>query len=224
MFLDAVAPMLKKPHLAWDLIRLGGDKDGGYWVPQSLIGIVGCISPGVGESTKFEDELWDKHKIPSMLIDASVKPPNLVSKSVFVSKYIKSVKHNNPEATTLAECVRRADAIFGNGDLILQMDIEGDEYEVLNEISEECLSRFRIIIIEFHNLERWRNNIFFRQEVYPALEKLYKQFLVVNFEYNQINDTRYHLYGQYLPTCLEVTFLSRKFVDGQLGLGETRSS
>jgi Methyltransferase FkbM domain len=41
-----------------------------------------------------------------------------------------------------------------NSDLILQMDIEGAEYSVLQSMSENLLKRFRIMVIEYHNLEQ----------------------------------------------------------------------
>ncbi len=40
-----------------------------------------------------------------------------------------------------------------SGDLMLQIDIEGGEYEVLLATSEELLRRFRIIVAEFHQLD-----------------------------------------------------------------------
>jgi hypothetical protein len=39
-------------------------------------------------------------------------------------------------------------------DLILQMDIEGAEWHVLLNVSRDTLRRFRIIVIELHDLER----------------------------------------------------------------------
>ena len=37
-----------------------------------------------------------------------------------------------------------------NTDAILQMDIEGNEYEVLLDFEEVLMKRFRILVIEFH--------------------------------------------------------------------------
>lgn len=44
------------------------------------------------------------------------------------------------------------------GDFILQMDIEGNEYNVLQNASSELISRFRIIAIELHYLEVFEDN------------------------------------------------------------------
>ena len=42
----------------------------------------------------------------------------------------------------------------GNGDLLLQMDIEGSEWPVLLNVTDANLRRFRIIILETHDMER----------------------------------------------------------------------
>ena len=49
------------------------------------------------------------------------------------------------------------------GDLIMQINIEGFEYEVLDFASKELINRFRIIVIEFHGLylfERLKKGVF----------------------------------------------------------------
>ena len=52
-------------------IRLGGQNDGGYVVPNDLDGINFCFSPGVGNISDFENELSLK-KIKSFLADYSI--------------------------------------------------------------------------------------------------------------------------------------------------------
>jgi hypothetical protein len=47
-------------------------------------------------------------------------------------------------------------------DWLLQMDIEGGEYEVIFSMSEQLLKKYRIIIIEFHMLDYLLDESFFR--------------------------------------------------------------
>ena len=54
----------------------------------------------------------------------------------------------------LAEWVLASEDRYGKGDLLLQMDVEGAEYPILHEVSEETLAKFRIMIIEFHYVDR----------------------------------------------------------------------
>ena len=53
------------------LIRIGGNADGGYLVPDDLDGIEYCFSPGVNTVADFENDLADR-KIRSFLADLSV--------------------------------------------------------------------------------------------------------------------------------------------------------
>lgn len=52
-FINSIKP-LQTEH---DLIRLGGDSDGGYLIPNDLDSISRCFSPGVGYSASFEYDI-----------------------------------------------------------------------------------------------------------------------------------------------------------------------
>ena len=55
-------------------------------------------------------------------------------------------------------------------DLIIQLNIEGFEYEILDFASKELVNRFRIIVIEFHGLylfERLKKG--FSENCYPHM-------------------------------------------------------
>ena len=45
------------------------------------------------------------------------------------------------------------EAIGTNKDIVLKVDIEGDEYMVLNEINKN-FDKLNLVIIEFHNLQK----------------------------------------------------------------------
>jgi hypothetical protein len=57
------------------------------------------------------------------------------------------------------------------GDLLLQMDSEGSEWPVLLNLPEEILERFRVVIVEFHCLDRLVDRLGFRVLV-GVLERL----------------------------------------------------
>ncbi len=69
------------------------------------------------------------------------------------------------------------------GDLILQMDIEGAEYEVLHSVSAALLKRFRVVVVEFHHLHQlWNCNSF--EIMCNAFEKLLGDFEVCHLSPN----------------------------------------
>ena len=63
---------LLKPYISpYKLIRIGGNRDGSYLVPNDLKNIKACFSPGVANVKDFEDELAEKYKIKSYMCDFS---------------------------------------------------------------------------------------------------------------------------------------------------------
>ncbi|MEE3197754.1 MAG: FkbM family methyltransferase [Pseudomonadota bacterium] len=141
-----------------DLIRLGPDGDGGYLIPDDLSGIEYGFSPGVSTESGFEVDLA-KRGLKVYLADYSVDSaasnnPNLF----FDKKFIGSL--SNGEFMTLDEWKNKKIPDY-NGDLILQMDIEGAEFEAMMSVSSSLLSQFRIMVIEFHFLQELFNRPYF---------------------------------------------------------------
>jgi hypothetical protein len=93
-------------------------------------------------------------------------------------------------------------------DLLLQMDIEGAEYKILLDISEELLRRFRILIIEFHDLDALSDPAILRSVFKPVLEKLNGMFTPVHAHLNNREGDRI-LEGTDLrvPQIVEMTYL-----------------
>lgn len=141
-----------------NLIRLGPKGDGGYLVPEELQNIIACFSPGVERLSKFEKDCAEMG-IECFLADKSVdKPSESHNLFHFTKKFIGAI--NNEDFITLEEWV--ASSLSGRqGDLLLQMDIEGYEYETILSTSESLLNRFRIIIVEFHWLDMLWSKPFF---------------------------------------------------------------
>src|SRR5450432_846532 len=70
------------------LIRVGGETDGGYLIPDDLEGIEYCFSPGVARTARFESELATRG-IRSFLADYSVDRPPVESEMFhFEKKYL----------------------------------------------------------------------------------------------------------------------------------------
>lgn len=153
---------LRPQNCGRKLIRIGSDSDGGYLVPDDLEGIQYCFSPGVGMTSDFEDQLA-RRNIKSFLADYSVeRPPIERPELTFDKKYV------SPNDTEIGFTLKTWKEKYLNGyegDLLLQMDIEGSEYEVLLSTPSEMLRQFRIMAIEFHYLHRMFD---------PLLHRIYR--------------------------------------------------
>jgi hypothetical protein len=137
---------LKTEH---GLIRIGGATDGGYLVPNDLEGIRACFSPGVCGTVSFEKDLANRG-IPSFMVDASIGAlPEEHDLFRFERKFVGVF--DDASHTTLAAWIDASGC--DEGDLMLQMDVEGAEYGVILHAPSDVLSRFRILVIEFHALD-----------------------------------------------------------------------
>lgn len=189
-----------------ELIRLGADSDGGYLVPNDLKGIEACFSPGVGQFSSFEEACF-KQGIKIFLADYSVDSPNLNPQEIkfnFLKKYIGS--KSDDKFVTLDEWVAQSN-ISDYSDLILQMDIEGFEYESLISLSSSLLNRFRIIVVEFHDLDKLWNPEFYRFASI-VFDKLLHNHNCVHLHPNNCYPV-FEKDGIEIPPIMEFTFLRK---------------
>ncbi|NEQ67493.1 MAG: FkbM family methyltransferase [Symploca sp. SIO2D2] len=141
-----------------ELVRLGPKQDGGYLVPNDFLGIKACFSPGVADSSGFEKDCADLG-MKVFLADKSVEGPAEANMLFyFTKKFIGTT--SNEEFMTLDDWVTLS-LPGNNSDLLLQIDIEGGEYEVFVSTPEALMQRFRIIVAEFHFLDQLWHKAFF---------------------------------------------------------------
>ncbi|MFA6121219.1 MAG: FkbM family methyltransferase [Sideroxydans sp.] len=192
-----------------NLIRIGGEGDGGYLVPDDLDNINGCFSPGVCEVANFELAFANRG-VKCYLADYSVEAPPVQNKLFdFEKKYLG--QEEDSIHITLENWVNRK--AKNESDLILQMDIEGAEYEVLFDTSRETLRKFRILVIEFHRLEAIIVKHGF-DLINLSFRKLLKDFEIVHIHPN--NAGKVTAYKNFvIPQTMEFTFLRKDRVSSK---------
>jgi hypothetical protein len=185
------------------LIRLGCHGDGGYLVPDDLKGVSACFSPGVDNRATFETSLIERG-IPCYLADWSVDAAPINGEMVHFSKKFIGVT-NNETTITLDDWVDANKP--GHDDLILQMDIEGAEWPVLLNVSRHTLRRFRIIVIELHDLERLMDKHAF-VIIKATFERLLEDFYIVHNHPNNYG-WMVRCHSLVIPRVLEMTLIRK---------------
>lgn len=187
------------------LVRFGPAGDGGYLMPDDLDGVGALISPGVSQQCGFDLEIANRG-IQVYMADFSVDTPPVKHPNFnFVKKYLDT--YSSDESITLDAMLQPTPLYSSGTDLIMQMDIEGAEYRLLHSIKECLLKRFRIIIIEFHNLHQlyWRFQFDF---IRSAFEKILQGHNVVHIHPNNCHQPVRR--GKfYIPPVMEFTFYRR---------------
>lgn len=88
--------------------------------------------------------------------------------------------------------------------MVLKCDIEGYEWEVFDNISDEDLCRFDQIVLEMHAC----NDMNHKNDKIRVLKKLNKYFDVIHIHGNNVVPVSYC--GELnLPSCIEITYVKR---------------
>jgi len=196
-FFKRLAPMSPvKP-----LIRVGPDGDGGYLIPDDLEGITACFSPGVSMVSGFELKCAARG-MDVFMADASVNAPaDTHPKFRFLKNFIGS--YTKDEFITMEGWIEAMQP-DENGDWIFQIDIEGAEFEVLQNLPERYLRKFRIIAIEFHMLDYLFDYQFFKMAD-RVFGKLLNQHTCVHIHPNNAGSV-VSAGGITIPKIIEFTF------------------
>ena len=140
----------------------------------------------------------------SLLLLRKIKPNQILDVFKFIEylnffngknkhhlKKIVSKRKDKNKQVTITE------AIGDNKDIVLKIDIEGDEYKLLNEVNKN-LNKLNLVIIEFHDL---RKNL-------KKIEKFIKKTKLKNIHIHPNNYGMVDNNG--IPEVIEVTLINPK--------------
>ena len=184
------------------LIRLGPDGDGGYLVPNDLEGIEACFSPGVSDRAGFEVDCAERGMNVFMADGSVEKPPTRHPRFTFIQRFVGASTQGN--FMSLDDWI--SDSLADpHADLLLQMDIEGYEYETLLSAPNSLLQRFRIMVVEFHALE-----YLFSEPIFPfycqVFAKILRSHTCVHIHPNNVCPS-FKVGELEIPQLAEFTFL-----------------
>ncbi len=203
--------LIKKLHpmsTGHELIRLGPNGDGGYLVPNDLVGIEACFSPGVCEVSDFEKDCANLG-MQVFMADRSVDKPAASHELFhFIKKYVGVT--TNEDFMTVDNWVSES-LPNSESDLLLQIDIEGYEYETFLAMSDSLMKRYRIIVAEFHDLDQLWNRPFF-QLASRAFEKILQTHTLVHIHPNNAC-APLKKRGVSIPPTMEFTFIRKDRIE-----------
>jgi hypothetical protein len=151
---NVTMPKIWQPWSCPDLIRLGKDNDGGYLVSQNdIMSTQRLVSFGIGCDWIFEQQFTDLAQCPLNAFDERIPDQCEQGLRDFfncdrkVFKETRIVGSDKLFGTTVAQTCQ-------GQDIFLKCDIEGGEYEILNDL----LAMGDIwtgMVIEIHDIDDW---------------------------------------------------------------------
>ena len=202
-----------------DNIRLGSIGDGGYEInPKKIIEADILFSGGISSNVEFEYDVFRMNKdIKIVMVDPTVSGVKLLGKGIgrfFFNKkdklrylinaftfiylsrsnrvYHKSIWINSKN--NIFSILKNTIDVNENDNILLKLDIEGSEYDILEEVLLK-LGLFNTLIFEFHDL-----NIK-NKKLIKFIEDCESQFSITSLNVNKSGG----FYNE-LPKVIELTF------------------
>lgn len=201
-----------------NLIRIGSIGDGGYYVDYSLLSKSDLLfSGGISSNVEFEFDVFRMNEIADIImVDPTVSRLKLFIKGIlriFLNKsnklkylmntmmfaYLlqsKRCKHISKWLSAENKLFSIISAKYKN--ICLKLDIEGSEYDLLDEIILNK-DKFNHLIFEFHDLDKKG------EQLMDFISKISNSFDLVFVEPNWAGGS----YGNKFPKLIEVTLLKK---------------
>jgi hypothetical protein len=181
------------------LIRLGGENDGGYLVPELLLKEIKYLfSLGVSNETSFEEDCYKK-KITPLLLDGTIDyngPFNFIKKNLNFFFDNKNI--------TLREWLNTANIEENENNLMLKIDILGNEWDILDNIELSLLKKFKIIVINFYLFAKSRD----LEKISNVFSKLNKDFTICHIHPNNNGFNFVNVKGFEIKSRYEFTYIN----------------
>lgn len=204
--IDSVRHFLRvSQYESLQLFRVGDNFDGGYVLSSSLSKDMHCLSIGAGTNISFDIGISNFVDTVHLYDHTIQELPTALGANTniqFFKNGLGTKKYN--EFVTLQDCFAKFPI---NGQLILKVNIEGDEWKILSSVDPNLLTRCRQIVVEFHGLLEIRDELFFETMI-KTLENLAVSHAPVNVHPN--NWGRVELIsGVVVSDVLEVTYIRK---------------
>lgn len=186
-----------------DFIRVGRNYDGGYIMLNDFTDSMHAYSFGIGDDVSWEEHI-SANGVEVFMYDHTIDNlPKEVKGGIFWKTGI-SVKDDFDNKKLSLKTILEQNSDDKKDNLILKMDVEGAEWEVLEEMPFEILSKFVQMTFEFHGLLDLKK----QDQILNILSKLNETHQVIWVHANNCGHA-YTANGLILPNLLEVTYISR---------------
>jgi len=185
-----------------NFVRLGRDNDGGYVMfddfPEESI----AYSFGISNDVSWDVDMTSRN-IDVFMYDHTISElPESNRRFHFFRNGITG-NTSQPQCKTMEEFLTK-NGHKNHNNLILKMDVEGAEWDFLNQVPSGILSQFRQMVFEFHDMARGR----WDHLIFPALEKINQTHQLVHIHANNYGDVKW-MGNRFLPVTFEVTYLRK---------------
>jgi hypothetical protein len=185
--------------------RIGHGGDGGYVMLDDAEKARFALSLGVGAEMTWDIDMADRG-IEVHQFDYTIEAPPATHERIHFHR-----SRISPVAAGTDHSFASAQALGGNQPCIIKMDIEGDEWAVLEAAGTGDFDRVPQLVCELHDFDRIADTAWY-ERTERVLRRLGETFRVVHVHAN--NNGLYQIRGNVaFPEILEITFANRAFYE-----------
>lgn len=184
--------------------RLGPKEDGGYVTPEYILENCSAIfTYGVGNDTRYEEEFSLIYDKPAYLFD------HTIDREAWENGKIKFIPEGlGKDKKSCKEWYEHYKEFNLSDEIILKIDVEGAEYDYINNTDISLMSDKVIgILLEIH----WIDNEENRKNAIKILTKLNEYFVLCHVHGNNWGEL-WEYEGYKIPKVLELSFINKKYV------------
>jgi hypothetical protein len=190
----------------FDKLRFGRPHDGGYILIDDFRSIDTALSFGIWNDCSWDIDVANRGVTVYQFdpnIDAGPVRDN--PRLIFAKKRISGQASLDSES--LSSLVALHDKGNSHPNILVKMDIEGEEWTTFDSTPDEMLARFSQIVVEFHF---WNNplNSFWRQIYTRVFRKISDLYAVVHVHANNFG-AFINVGNVMIPNVFEITFANR---------------
>lgn len=195
------------PHTAqgYSKVRIGAPNDGGYVMLDDFRGVRVAISGGVNNEDNWERQIIDRG-VPVVAFECSTGMSTDQIRALPYQMFVAKMEGIKQSGNSTLDLLLHG---YGQAEAIAKIDIEGDEWDLLENTSDGTLSKIRQMSLEFHldtNLGPLHDRGL------ALFEKLHRTFRVVHVHGNTyIGSTP--VGNTQVPHALELTFANMRHYD-----------
>lgn len=198
---------LLRPNAAkgFNKTRFGSPNDGGYVHLDDFCGIDTAFSFGIEQNASWDMDVA-RRGLTVYQFDHTVNAPTSGdARFIFAKK--KICPEAGPDSENLSSLIERHDKRNASPNILMKLDIEGDEWALFDATPPEMLCRFSQIVGEFHYFQgladpQWRHLMT------RVLQKLSNHYAVVHVHANNYAGFS-NISNVVVPNVLEITFANR---------------
>lgn len=198
---------LISPHDATDnhLCRFGRNHDGGYVLLDDILASDGiAYSFGISDDVSWDYELAERGYEVFQYDHTIENLPTIHPNFRFNKLGLCPSGQARSQMLSIDQMINR-NGHAGKRNMILKIDIEGDEWEVLSAAPPDTLAQFDQIVIEYHWLDRLYEDSFYAT-ARRALQNVRALFTPIHVHGNNHYDIKV-LGGVPVPQLIEVTYV-----------------